>query len=325
MVPVDELVFKLIALRDFIAVVLLTIWTSGLYDLTEVRLKGYTGARFDKAYHTPSSASRSGFAEVQTTLFRDMAGHQMLLLDKHQPRDLHAIRLRPVGRSLLEFYPTFRFVLSALVSQAGVGAAGNLVRLQGFLEAYENGARLVTLAHPVVAKFPVKVSRVGWWMGLYGGRCPKRQYAFSNSHHVRRLDLGVLKKTHRKRIKDKGKFSTVSRRARKDGTVAYTGTKDLKSTEIYPLPFADAVADIFQDLKCSGKGCPTAPQTVPGSGLQAFSSAETPADVQRLFRQADLESVYDYLRGGTHLEMPPEWRSQLPVRARKVSRKRNFN
>ena len=103
--------------QDFIALVLLTIWTTGLYDLTQaggtdadavlscadidpndeclcvplhephaqcfdwieyfagssrctskVRLKGYTGARFDKAYHTasPDRPHSSNFMDINS-------------------------------------------------------------------------------------------------------------------------------------------------------------------------------------------------------------------------------------------------------------------
>ena len=38
-------------------------------------------------------------------------------------------RLGAAGRIAAGVLPSFRFVLSALVSQAGVGAAGNLVRV----------------------------------------------------------------------------------------------------------------------------------------------------------------------------------------------------
>ena len=81
------------------------------------------------------------------------------------------------------------------------------------------------------------------------------------------------------------------------------------------MPFADAVANIFEDLRSSAKGCPAVPDMP--NGLSAFEAATTPPDVQRLFQQADLRSVYDYLRGGTHLEIPPEWKALFPARQRK--------
>ncbi|CAE7277947.1 ADS3 [Symbiodinium sp. CCMP2592] len=88
---------------------------------------------------------------------------------------------------------------------------------------------------------------------------------------------------------------------------------------IYPTPFAEAVADIFEDLRSSAMGCPAVPDMPSGSGLEAFKAAQTPADVQRLFRQADLRSAYDYMRGGTHLQIPPEWKALFPARHRKRS------
>ncbi|CAL1147475.1 unnamed protein product [Cladocopium goreaui] len=35
------------------------------------------------------------------------------------------------------------------------------------------------------------VSRIGWWMSMYGSPTPKRQYAWSNSTAIRRLDVGT--------------------------------------------------------------------------------------------------------------------------------------
>ena len=85
------------------------------------------------------------------------------------------------------------------------------------------------------------------------------------------------------------------------------------------MPFADAEANIFDDLRSSAMGCPAVPDMPIGSGLEAFKAARTPPDVQRLFRQADLRSAYDYMRGGTHLQIPPEWKALFPARHRKRS------
>ena len=74
-----------------------------------------------------------------------------------------------------------------------------------------------------------QVARVGWWMGLYGAQSAKRQFAYSNSPAIRKLDKGPLKMSARKRIKNKVK--TAIKTVRKDGGTGWCGTKELKATE----------------------------------------------------------------------------------------------
>ncbi|CAE7588707.1 unnamed protein product [Symbiodinium sp. CCMP2592] len=185
--------------------------------------------------------------------------------------------LEQPGSSVLEFYPAFRHALSSMVLISGVDT----------------------------------VCRVGWWMGHYNARSAKRQYAYSNSAAVRRLDKGALKATARKAIKKK--VATTIRSMGADGTERYTASKHLKASEIYPLQFAEAVAGIFQDLKSTCKGCPSLPNPVP-SGLELYASASTPVDVSLMYKTAQLGDVYDYLRGCKYLHIPLEWRCHFPVR-----------
>ena len=77
---------------------------------------------------------------------------------------------------------------------------------------------------------PAEVCRVGWWMGHYNARSAKRQYAYSNSAAVRKLNKGALKATARKAIKKK--VATTIRSIGPDGTERYTASKHLKPSEI---------------------------------------------------------------------------------------------
>ena len=51
--------------------------------------------------------------------------------------------------------------------------------------------------------------------------------------------------------------------------------------------------------------CPTGPEIL----------ASTPEDVDGLFQTADLSAVYNYLRGGKGLELPPHWHLAMPHEA----------
>ena len=84
-----------------------------------------------------------------------------------------------------------------------------------------------------------KVSRVGWWMGLFGAPTAKRQFAYSNSPVARRLDRGKLqvqprkasaKRNAVKKNKQK-KIATAVQYRNKQGKLCWHGTGELKATE----------------------------------------------------------------------------------------------
>ena len=76
-----------------------------------------------------------------------------------------------------------------------------------------------------------EVSRVGWYMGAYFGKTLKRQYAYSNSPVIRRLDRGHLQQI-RTRLENAQKVRTSEVYKNKAGKPCYVGTKHLKATEI---------------------------------------------------------------------------------------------
>ena len=65
-------------------------------------------------------------------------------------------------------------------------------------------------------------------MGAYGAGSAKRQYAYANSPHIRRVDKGKLK---RWAIPDEKKVTTAVHYYDKEGNKRWHGTAQLKSTE----------------------------------------------------------------------------------------------
>ena len=63
----------------------------------------------------------------------------------------------------------------------------------------------------------------------------------------------------------------------------------------------------MDDLKATAQGCPPLPEALP-SALASFLNAVDDPDHADLYRTANLGSIYEYLRGGSHLQIPPEWK-----------------
>ncbi|CAK9023990.1 unnamed protein product, partial [Durusdinium trenchii] len=101
--------------------------------------------------------------------------------------------LEQPGNSVLEFYPSFRFVITRLIEVDGVSA----------------------------------VRRAGWWMKHWGARTAKRQYAYSNSATITRLDRGKLTR----QPNSHAKVQTATKYHDARGIVRYKGTAALKQTE----------------------------------------------------------------------------------------------
>ena len=77
------------------------------------------------------------------------------------------------------------------------------------------------------------------------------------------------------------------------------------------MPFAVAVADIFDELKATASGDPAVPEK--SSGLAAFiEAAPKDAELFDLFVFARLKSVYEYIRGCKTLRLPTDWRPVVP-------------
>ena len=74
-----------------------------------------------------------------------------------------------------------------------------------------------------------QVSRVGWYMGYYFAKSLKRQYAYSNSPAIRKLERDKVQAT--RRLCSLGKIQTVTRVKHEIGKERFTGTGQLKGTE----------------------------------------------------------------------------------------------
>ncbi|CAE7235249.1 unnamed protein product [Symbiodinium sp. CCMP2456] len=247
----------------------MTIWTEGLYDLGEeydwleffaghangtgaVRLRGFRGAKFDIQYFADYRDS----ADLGTTNFMDIttpAGFCLGIIfllkcrsykfvawfgltcssfssmnastSGRSPSSSTGHDFRPTvqegnlmvervcllcaltvalggtfiveqpGGSSVEYYPTFRGLCTSLMRNDGVAA----------------------------------VSRVGWYMGYYFGTSLKRQYAYSNSPAVRKLQRDKVQATQR--LCNLGKIKTVTRVKHPSGKERFSGTSQLKGTE----------------------------------------------------------------------------------------------
>eukprot|EP00438_Fugacium_kawagutii_P019126 Skav231197 [mRNA] locus=scaffold2432:37207:42079:- [translate_table: standard] len=92
-------------------------------------------------------------------------------------------------------------------------------------------------------------------MGHYQSCTPKRHYAYSNSRVIKRIDKGKLQGWKPKSGK---KIETAERYIDKSGKKRYKGTKSLRDTEIYPVPFAREVCDLMEEMKQTCQGQPQA-------------------------------------------------------------------
>lgn len=331
---------------EFVLLVLMVIWTEDLYDLTEeyqwleffagnaacttfARLKGFRGCKFDLKYHVENQMrtrktnymdvnSDSGFilciifllkgrvndfvswwgikcsswtqvnvgtsARAACASLGDLLKASVLEANKMLERICLLLMLtscldgawvleQPNG-SLLEFYPTFRWVITRLIEASGIQL----------------------------------VARISWWMSAFGSETAKPQYAYLNSPAIRKLhhfgnSSSKVKKNHLK-------IETCRQYQNKEGKACYTGTRQLKATEIYPDPFGEAVANPIDDLKLHKFGIPNLPNPLPDP-VESFKNTESMKG-SGLFDYAGLESVYKYLRKGTNLHIPKEWEGLGP-------------
>ena len=77
------------------------------------------------------------------------------------------------------------------------------------------------------------VWKVCWWMGAYGSPTPKRQYAYSCSKAILRLDVGWKRK-----FAATASGKTVRKYKNKKGESRYVGTRHLRETEFLVFSFS---------------------------------------------------------------------------------------
>ena len=81
---------------------------------------------------------------------------------------------------------------------------------------------------------PLEVHKASWYMLHYGGKTPKRHYAFSNSRHVAKLNMGKLKgwRKIRNALEASGqKVQLVDKYEDSQGKKRWKGNAQLRSSE----------------------------------------------------------------------------------------------
>ena len=151
--------------------------------------------------------------------------------------------LEQPGNSILEFYPRFRDLLTALFEACKSSAVSNLnfwtwscyicsIKLiyhQSWGLGKWSSIYTSVYMHGPILFLLFEVFKTQWWMHHYMACTPKRHYGYSNSPVVLELDKGKLT-GWRKRDKKLKVETAVQYRDRK-GILRYKGTKNLRKTE----------------------------------------------------------------------------------------------
>ena len=79
------------------------------------------------------------------------------------------------------------------------------------------------------------------------------------------------------------------------------------------MKFCQHVASLFPELKAGASGQQELPAVLP-SALESFNAMESGevGNSPPLWSFANLHDVFNYLRGGKSLSVPPEWRGVVP-------------
>ena len=141
--------------------------------------------------------------------------------------------LEQPGSSTLEFYPAWLTLMTAYFNHFGCAATFLVYKA---LIKIKHKQPLCLVCKPDckalqvnITIFPLaQVSKVCWWMSRYGGSSPKRQWAYSNSPAIKRLDVGWKRMSRRK-------LQTTIRYKNRDGKWCYKGARGLRSTETISL------------------------------------------------------------------------------------------
>lgn len=81
----------------------------------------------------------------------------------------------------------------------------------------------------------------------------------------------------------------------------------------YPVMFGLKLVELYEWLVGSCRGQPSLPPTIP-TALETFQSMDIGDDEESLWSEASIVEVCKYLRGGTSLLIPPDFRPFLPRR-----------
>ena len=148
---------------------------------------------------------------------------------------------QPSG-SVLEYYPTFRWIMANIFTCGGNHAVSCLFRFRIIeieldrinIWSVESSGKKPTFSVRALiiltSEFSMfEVVKVQWWMQHYSAPTPKRHYGYSNSAATLALDRGALKKDQRKPKEKRIRTAVVY--FDKKGVKRYKGTDALRSTE----------------------------------------------------------------------------------------------
>ncbi|CAL1155213.1 unnamed protein product [Cladocopium goreaui] len=159
---------------------------------------------------------------------------------------------------------------------------------------------------------PHAVHKTSWYMLHYGGPTPKRHYAFANTHHIDKLNLGQLRGWLQKKeaLKELGQtYDLVDKYVDASGQPRWKGNKRLRSSECYPQKFGQKLVEMFYLMIKEKRGMPELPEHVP-SAAETFASMS----FDDMWQEAFMSDVCHYLRGGVYLKVPPSFSGLLPKR-----------
>ncbi|CAL1172114.1 unnamed protein product [Cladocopium goreaui] len=156
------------------------------------------------------------------------------------------------------------------------------------------------------------VFRTKWYMAHYGGATPKPHYAWGNSRHIAKLDMGRLVGWHAKKQQaGVPKVKTCETYKNKKGETCYKGTRQLRKSEEYPVQFGFKLIDIYSDLVSSACGRAAFPENADMIPPARESYEGMPHEHISL-EWANLVDVFNYLRQGKHLVIPEAWIHLVP-------------
>ncbi|CAL1142008.1 unnamed protein product [Cladocopium goreaui] len=141
---------------------------------------------------------------------------------------------------------------------------------------------------------PHAVHNTSRYMLHYGGPTPKRHYAFANTHHIDKLNLGQLRGWIQKKeaLTELGQtYDLVDKYVDASGQPRWKGNKRLRSSECYPQKFGQKLVEMFYRMIKEKRGMPELPEHVP-SAAETFASMS----FDDMWQEAFMADVCHYLR-----------------------------
>ncbi|CAE7768126.1 unnamed protein product [Symbiodinium pilosum] len=125
---------------------------------------------------------------------------------------------------------------------------------------------------------------------------------------MKKLDKGRLV-----RDQSEGPSKNAKKYIDRAGKQRYTGTRLLKGTQTYPVPFAVWMVRLLPELLGASEGKPVVQSEVP-DGPTCFQEMPWDMATGSWSDLADLYPVLVCLRGNVNLQLPEPWRAVFPTR-----------